>query len=262
MTSPPVTPKSVATKDAFDVGALWQQWRDDPQDDHFDAVLSGLKPTINVALASRGNAGDPVIRAHARAIAGDAIRTYNPESGASLPTWVSQQMIRLKRIQRNTGNVVRLPERMVLDALEIERVKREWEDQHGEEPSVEDLARGANMSRKRVGSVLRAVRKTPTEEAIGESNLLLGDTSSEVDEVIDMIYEDSDTTDRKILEHRMGYGGKDVIPANVLAPRLGLSPFALSRRAQRLAYKINQVERDMRNLSSAAASGGDTEETE
>jgi len=247
MTAYSPNPKPAAGPD--DPTRLWQSWRDDPQNEAFDATLKSLQPVINMALAGHGAGGDPVMRAHARGIAGDAIRTYSPDSGAGLPTWTTQQMQRLKRLKRNTGNVVRLPERVMLDHMELQRVSKEFLDQNDREPTVEELAERSNISRKRVSDVIRMSRKTPTEAAVGENNLLLGNTDPELTEATDMVYEDSDTTDRKLLEWRAGYGGVEIIPSHVAAKNLGLSPFAVSRRAQRLALKIQKAHRDLQKAS-------------
>lgn len=263
MNEVPVTPPPASAVPKKPLGPpdpteTWHEWKASASDEAFDRTLRGLQPVINVALASYGAGGDPVLRAHARAIAGEAIRTYDPASGAGLPTWATQQMLRLKRIRRNTGNVVRLPERVVLDSQELDRVSREFLDEHDREPTVEELARLANLSRKRVADVLQMRRRTPTEEAIGEQNLLLNAGAPELEEALDMVYEDADNVDRKLLEWRAGYGGAPLLPANVAAQKLKLSPFAVSRRTQRLALKIRKIERDLQriNAGSAFASGG------
>lgn len=242
MTIEPPVEKPVGPPDPTD---LWQAWQSDPSPQNFSATLKALQPVINVALVNRNSVTDPIMRAHARAIAGEAIKSYQPTAGAGLPTWTTQQMQRLARIRRNTGNAVRLPERVQLDHMDIQRATQEFMDEQDREPSIAELAERTRLSRRRVSAVLRMSRQTPTEAAIGENNLLLGQNNVEMDEALDMVYEDSDPTDQKILEWRAGYGGAEVIPAQEAAKRLKMSPFAISRRVRRLALKIQKMERDL-----------------
>ena len=46
---------------------------------------------------------------------------------------------------------------------------------------------------------------------------------------------------RKILEHKTGYGGKQVLNGEDLARKIKISPSQVSRRAKRLSKKINKL---------------------
>ena len=67
-------------------------------------------------------------------------------------------------------------------------------------------------------------------------------------EAMDYVHHDSDYIDRKILEHKSGYGGAELLSPAAVAQKLGLTPSQLSRRSAKLALKINDLEQSMKKL--------------
>ena len=97
----------------------YYNWVQNPSTDNLAAVLDNLKPTITAAVASYGGAGNPQIMAKARVVAAKAIKNYNPEAGASLPTWVSNQLRQLTRDIRKSGNDLSVAECIQLDGYRL-----------------------------------------------------------------------------------------------------------------------------------------------
>jgi hypothetical protein len=219
----------------------------DPTPDRLNDVVDHLSPVINYSLSSINANADNLIKNKARIFAADAIKKFNPNSGAALPTWVSGQLMQLKRFKREVNQPVKVPERIQLDAYTLSRAEKEFFDKNDREPDVEELADYAKMPRKRIEKVRRSFRAMPSQGAIGDSF-----TQSETDfgvEALDYTYKDADRVDRKIIEMKTGYGGRyEPMAPNKIAVMLGLTPSQLTRRSIKLSLRIQEIEKNLQDI--------------
>ena len=224
----------------------------DPSPDNLNAVVDSLKPTINYQLSSLGATNNPVMRSKAKVYTANAIKKFDPEK-AALPTFVSSQLRQLSRDMRKINTPVGIPERVQLDAYHINRSETEFIEENGREPDMAELADKSGVSIKRLQKVRETMVATPTEEAFGES--LFAETAGQNmdswapdmhNEALEYVYHDADHVDRKILEHRLGFGGSKVMKAQDIAVKLKVSPSQVSRRVMRLSRRINEIEKALR----------------
>lgn len=219
----------------------WQLFKDS---DSLYEVTKSLRPTIDSVVASLGGTGNPQVAAKARVIAAKAIQTYDPSAGATLPTWVSQQLRQLTRDIRKSNSMVHVPDGVQLDGYTLYRAEREFEDEHGREPTVEELADISHLSVKRIKDVRQKMRPVVTDagtESEDGSSLLSVENSDYTQDALDYVYAESDRNDRKILEYTVGYGGASPLDAKQIMQKLKLTPVQLSRRKARLSMRINEV---------------------
>lgn len=198
-----------------------------------------------------GAAGNPYLRAKARTLAAKAVQTYDPNSGVQLKTWTSQQLQRLSRLKRQSNNPVQIPERMQLENYTLEQATQRFIDEHDREPDVRELSDITRIPVKRIGDIRKSIRKMPSEAAFGEDGAIVSSESASpdfTDEALDIVYDDLDYTDRKILEMRIGYGGHEVLPPQEIARRLKLTPTQLSRRSKKITYHILRAESDLESI--------------
>jgi len=241
-------PNPASMPQATDLNTRYLQWRTRPNPDNMSQVIKALQPHIGYSVQAIGAHGDPYVNTMANVIAAQAVKTYNPDmpGAAGLHTHVKNQLQQLTRIARRSRSVLQVPERTQLDALAIHRAKTSFEEKHGREADVAELADHSGFSVKRIEKVLKQTRAVPSESAVPGD-----DEQDAVDftpEAMDYVYHDADHVDRKILEHKTGYGGTDILPPALVAQKLGLTPSQLSRRSARLALKINELEQSLRRL--------------
>lgn len=214
-------------------------------------VTKSLKPTIDSAVATMGGGGNPQIAAKARVIAAKAVQTFDPKAGVSLPTWVSNQLRQLPRDIRKSNSVMSVPDGIMLDAYTIYRKTSEFEEENDREPTVAELADLTHLSKKRIEDVRKkmmpVVNETATESEDGES-LLSGSKDDFSADALDYVYNDSDTTDQKLLEYTVGYGGEKVLDSKQIMDKLKLTPVQLTRRKARLAMRIQDIMEDLQHL--------------
>ena len=198
-------------------------WTQDPSTDNLAAVLDSLKPTITAAVASYGGAGNPQIMAKARVVAAKAIKNYNPAAGASLPTWVSNQLRQLTRDIRKSGNDLSVAEGIQLDGYRLYQAENEFQDEHGREPTLAELADITHLSTRRIRNIRKKLKAVvmdgaATSEA-GDSLVSTVETDFSKD-AIDYVYHEADTTDKKLLEYLTGYGGEDLLDYKTIMLKL------------------------------------------
>lgn len=219
----------------------------DPTPDRLNDVVDNLSPVINYSLSSINAGADNLIKNKAKIFAADAIKKFNPNAGAALPTWVSGQLMQLKRFKREVNQPVKVPERVQLDAYSLSRAEQEFFDKHDREPDVEELSDYSKIPRKRIEKIRRSFRAMPSQGAIGE-----GLTQSETDfgaEALDYVYKDADRVDRKIIEMKTGYGGRyESMAPNKISAMLGLTPSQLTRRSIKLSLKIQEIEKNLQDI--------------
>lgn len=223
----------------------WQLFKDG---DSLYEVTKSLRPTIDSVVASLGGTGNPQVAARARVIAAKAIQSYDPEAGTSLPTWVSQQLRQLTRDIRKSNSLVHVPDGVQLDAYTLYRAEREFEDEHGREPTVEELADVAHIPIKRIKDVRTKMRPIVADagtESEDGSALLSMENSDYTQDALDYVYNESDRNDKKLLEYTVGYGGAPVLDPKQIMQKLKLTPVQLSRRKARLSMRINEAIEDL-----------------
>lgn len=213
------------------------------------AVVKSLEPTISYALVQSGSHADPYMKLQAKNIAAKAIKSYDPSKGAGLPTWVTQQLMQLRRIKRTSQATVRLPEQVQLDAFRINKATLDFVDQHGREPDLLELSDAVAMPVKRIEHVRKFSVPTVSESAFQDAGASAAPAFDA--EALDYVYREADATDRKIIEMRMGYGGRYTTPLDkkTIATKLKLHPAQVTRRTARLARRIQQLHQDIVDIS-------------
>lgn len=241
MTSDPAKPKALDT--------AYADYRLKPTPERLASVVQHLEPTISYAVANTGGVDDPIMKQQARLFAADAIRKFDPQSGAALPTWVSRNLMQLRRFRRARNSPLKLPERVQLDAFTIERGERELEDKLGRLPDMDELASHLGMPPKRIKKVRETFRKQPGEGAAGEGGMPASEPDYD-DEALRYVHTDADHVDRRIIELMTGFDGHQAMDPKDVAIQLKITPSMLSRRRMRLAFKVQETARALQNVSS------------
>ena len=226
-------------------------WKFDPSSENLHNVVVSLKPTIDSAVASMGGGGNPQIASKARVIAAKAVKSYKPEAGATLGTWVSQQLRQLTRDIRKSNSIIPIPDGAMLDAYTLYKAEQELIDELDREPSVEELADRSHFSIKRIESIRKKMRPTQSEGSLteGGNNLIEGSQSDFSKDALDYVYADSDLMDKKLLEYTTGYGGTEQLDNDAIMKKLKLTPVQLTRRKQRLSMRVKQIIDDLEEVA-------------
>lgn len=205
------------------------------------AAVESLEPKLANHLHRYGLGTDPLAKGKAKVLAARALKTYNPEAGAGFNTWLDRQMQPLTRFRRLRATAIKIPEKIQLTNMTIDRATAEFQNEHGRDPELEELADASGLSVARINKVRGSYRKMTGESSF--ENSLAGEFEPDhLTEAMNIVWDESDALDRKILEMKTGYGGKpQVASAADIAVRLKMTPVQLSRRSTRLAAKLDEL---------------------
>lgn len=227
----------------------YEAWKKTPDKTALHNVVQSLEPAIKWHLSKMGASNDPLMHTKAKLYAADAVQSWDSTANTSLPTWVSHQMSRLYRFRRVSNQVLNVPERVQLDASSIARGTAEFQDKNNREPDEDELADATGLTKKRIADVRKSMLSMPGEGALADYSPAISATDH-TREAMDAAYDDSDSIDRAIMEHRMGYNNRPVLPTPELLAKTKLSAPQLARRAGRLAVRIGNITSDLEKLYS------------
>jgi DNA-directed RNA polymerase specialized sigma subunit len=204
------------------------------------AVLDDLDPAINAEI-QRFSGPKPLLRSRARVLAVKAVRSYDPAGGAKLRSWVVTQLQPLSRYN-NALKPVYAPEDAARKSYAVAKAFDAFVDEHGRDPTDEELADAVGISVARLRKVRRMTPAVVNEpHAAGE-----GDDAPEyavyaanpVRAAADAVYGGLDARDRRIFDLRTGSHGQSPLQGQDIAALLRVSPAFVTQRANAIASRI------------------------
>lgn len=224
----------------------YDKWVVDQTPENMSGVLDSLMPTINSEIM-RFEGPKAHLRSKAKALAVKAVKTFNPMSGAKLQSWVVTQLQPLSRYGQGLRDV-KAPELAIRQAAEVDRVTKLLSDDLGRDPTDEEIADEIGISVKKVKRVRRQVVPSVTagsfelaQETDNSYNAPGVSTVSKVPYAQEAVYMSLNPRDRFIFDARTGSHGARSLSAVDVAKRLGISPAAVSQRANAIAEMIKEL---------------------
>jgi hypothetical protein len=232
------------TQEAPVWSADYEKWKAEPTPENLSAAVKTLQPAIDYAMSGED---DPVLRMKARVLAAKAIANYDPARGASLPTWVAGNLRQLARYRREQRSPVKIGDRTQLEGWQLEQTARKFADEHGREADAGELADFSGLSVRKIKNLRQHATRIVPEGAYGES--VPGADSDFTEEAMDYVFNDADHVDRMIMQHKTGYGGSPLLSNQELSTKLQLHPSQITRRAQKLSYRVGEIEDTLRSTT-------------
>ena len=245
--------------DKLSPSVAYEIWSNDKSENNFNNLYNTLKPTIQYALAANNAIGDSLIETKAKILAAKAIKSFDPSYGNSLPTYLSSQLQKLTRINRDLRSPIKIPERQLYAAAELARTEEEWKEQHGgKEPTVSDLADAMGLSIKKISDIRKQFVKQvseskyfsgiTSEDSVSSNAEQNAEESAFTEEAIGYVYNDLGYRDKKILEYSTGFGGSDILSPAEISKKLNISQSQVSRITAKLANRIFDVEKTLQKI--------------
>jgi DNA-directed RNA polymerase specialized sigma subunit len=209
------------------------------------ALLRSISPVIDKGISVyAGAAAGPTTKSHARRIALQAVRSYDPAQ-AQLGTHVMNHLKGLRRIVRRQSNAIRVPERVAGDNAALHAASLNLEDELGREPTTAELADRVGLSARRIAK-LRQFRPEVAEGYLLSTNespehgyaAARGDNTELLARAL---YDDLHPRDQLILEWSLGLDGKKQLDNQAIAGKLGVTPGAVSQRKAILQQKLKAL---------------------
>jgi hypothetical protein len=128
---------------------VWDAWSKTKTPQTASALLKTLDPVLRSAAKQHVGSDDPLAVSRARRLALSAFPKYDPAK-AGMRTFLSQQLMSLKRQARQANTILSVPERVSLGRSRLDNLRREMEHELGRLPSHGELADRAAVPVKTV----------------------------------------------------------------------------------------------------------------
>lgn len=224
--------------------AAYDTWAADPTPEANAQILKDLDPMIDKAIRTHVGTNNPLYRSRARQMALSGLRTYDPTRGR-LQSHLYSQLQGLKRYAGQQQNILKVPERVLLDRRTLQAAQTELEDRLGREPTDEELGRETGFSVRRLARI-RSFNPATSEGFLdsvaqaGEGGGLNPAVETESDMWTRMVYDDLGAIDKKVMEWGLGLNGRQPLSTQEIARRLSITPGAVSQRKLKIQQLLDQ----------------------
>jgi RNA polymerase sigma-B factor len=228
--------------------AAYTSWREDNSDKNRAALLQSISPLIDYHVSTIGNADKNYLTIQGKILAMRAMEKYDPTK-ASLSTYLSGQLIPLRRYARQSMNILSVPERVMLASQQLEGAEVELEDTLGRSPTTDELADHLGMSTRQIEKIRRTnhaqntgAYNTPSEDGSMRSPAVKRSISQKYVHDFVLSALDADPISKFIYENDNGLHGRKILTNQELAAKLRLSPGAVSQRRKRILEILNKAQ--------------------
>lgn len=235
-----LTPRSpvAPTDDSY---AAWAKNR---TPENMKAVLDDLDTTINSEI-QRFSGPKPLLRSKARALAVKAVKSYDPAGGTKLRSWVVTQLQPISRYN-NSLKPIKVPEEAARQSYQVHQAFERLVDEYGRDPTDDELADAVGISVKRLQRIRKMTPATMNEPAPTDADDettpdLAVYRSNSAQAAASAVYDNLDQRDRLIFDLRTGSHGKHEMSGKEIAAYLGVSPSAVTQRANAIAVRIRDL---------------------
>jgi DNA-directed RNA polymerase specialized sigma subunit len=243
-------PKSYFDDKQDDYRPILDTWRANQTPQGNAALIKAIEPEIDKGLKTYAP-GNPLAKAQAKVLAIHAARTYDP-SKSKFPSHLHNQLKALQRISRQQSEVLKVPERIILEQRTMRSAIEQLRDDLGREPSDAEIASSMGVPYKRLVQIRTYKPGMNTGRVENEQS----DDNSASPAVrkfgiqdaqkywLDIVYDDLDPVDQRIMELSLGLNGQKPISNQQIAARLRISPGAVTQRKSRIQTKLDR-EKDL-----------------
>lgn len=217
----------------------YANWQKQPTNANMMYALQAAQPVIDMALKSYVGSRDPVAISRARILVLRALKSYNPQKGTQLRTYLLNQLQPLRRLAAKRRFVAHIPEQAQYNMSGLREAEADLTDELGREPTDIELADRTGMSMKRIKH-LRSMVVPQAEGMFGPEGPPEIDMPDSMQDWQDYVYYDLSPTDRKIFEWRTGYNKKPTLGVSDIAKRLNMSAGRVTQRANKIAVKLEE----------------------
>jgi DNA-directed RNA polymerase specialized sigma subunit len=211
-------------------------------------VLKELQPLLDTEI-HRYNGPKALLRNKARILAAGAVRTYKPDSGAKLSSWIVTSLQPLTRYGRTLSRPVHTSELAYRQAAEVDSVRKRLNEDLGAEPTDAQLADETGLSVPRIQKIRAMTPAYATQSAMEQ----VGDTGEPasigvenkgpdpmLETATQAVYAGLDERDRAIFDLKTGRNGREALDNKAIARRLGVSEGLVSQRSLLVSNLIQE----------------------
>lgn len=178
-----------------------------------------------------------IVTAEAYKLANEAIDKFDEKSGIKFSTYLVNSLKKLSRLSTQYGGIVRIPENKQFKIQKINVAEEELRGELGREPTLSEISNRTHMSLKETTNLLATRKKEVTFANVASTPLFVTDGN---DDWIHFVYHDLSETDKYIMEHKTGFGNKQILTTEEIAKKLHVSSSTVLNRLNMITSKLSE----------------------
>jgi DNA-directed RNA polymerase specialized sigma subunit len=219
-------------------------WKADPTPQGNATYLQQIKPIVDKGVKLYGGSS-PISASKGKLLALSASQNFDPKK-AKLQSHLLNQMKGLQRMAEQQEQVLKVPERILLQRNLINNSMQELQDELGREPTDLELSDHTHLPFARLAQV-RSYQPGTTDghlstldpENSGTGSLLPGDEDAQKN-WLQIVHGDLSPMDQRILEMTLGMNGQKKHSNLEIAAKLSRSPGAITQRKAKIQTLLDQ----------------------
>ena len=222
---------------------LWQEYRKSPTAENRRRLLDRFAGVINGQVNKwAGPVSRDVLLNEARLLAVRAFDSWNPAGGASLATWLTNQLMPLSRTVYTYQNSARMPESVTQRTAAYNRAVDAMKHTLGREPTTDELHSELGWSAAEINRVRGYNRADLVESGPTVTGSFFARPRDDEDDVIlGAVYMELSPQEKQLFECVTGYNGVTPMNNAALMKRFGMSQAQVSYRKAELKKKIEAL---------------------
>lgn len=238
MTPVEVDPVALSRKDQ-DL-ALWKKWKATGKKSDLATILQAMNGVIQKEVnRASGSLPKAVLEGAAKRWAVEAIKKYNPDSGAALATHVTSWLRKVRRLNYNHQNMVRIPEAKHLEFSTFNNAIGHLRETLQREPTDNELAAHLEWKPTAVKKFKSMLFNDHYES--GSEMAVEAHTFDFEQTKFDFMMEQLDEQEKMIMENLMLPDGKR-LSNSALARKMGVNENRLSYLKTKLKTKVKSIQ--------------------
>jgi len=222
----------------------YESWKTNQTPESNLSMLQSIDPIVQKGVKMYG--GDsPLAASRGRLLALDALRKYDP-ARSRLQSHLLNQMQGLRRITQQQSQIVKAPERVLLESQRLREYQQELSDELGRDPTDSELTDKLGISMSRL-SKIRKYQPGMTSGQVEELDPMSGGAAGRLpnqrdaaDLWAEIVYQDLNPMDQRIMELSLGMRGQSKASNQEIARKLNRSPGAITQRKIKIQQLLNQ----------------------
>lgn len=223
----------------------WQKWNEGGQKpDDLRPLLKSFKPLIRSranSWARRADLPPEAVHAEFNKQFVNALRTYNPEKGTQLGSWVTTNLQKAQRWVTQYQDPMRVQENRYYKMGAWDNAFANLDEQLNREPTTREMAELLGWSEAEAGRMESEKRKTLYSsgfEGYDPTTIM----PSRESEKLRLIRYELTGTDLNVFDYTIGTHGKPQLRPGEIAKKLKISPSKVSRVRSSIAKRLEDYE--------------------
>lgn len=224
---------------------LWHNWNNNGrQPEHLKPLHDSYKPLIQKEVNKWRGVEMPQSSIHAefRKQFVNAVKTYDPERGTQLNTWVTHHLQKGSRFMKNYQNLGKIPEAQISKIREFKQAKEHLANTQGYEPDTQALADHLKWSPRKVSQMQKELSREDLVASAFPHDPAEIYAPKEL-EAIRILHYDTRLSpeERTVYEYTWGINGKPKLQPGQISKQTGIHPSKVSRIRGKLKGYVQEA---------------------